>query len=149
MRLTRLNETIEYKHADKQVVGVRGLLVIGHRCWPTIERGGGYVHLLPRRYDVEMALMRGSGRRALRVLEVGIEDASYPKKGTLQSIRRGRVYIHGIEGDFTAAHHLEGCVGPGVLRSRDGVSSGMHAMDLIFDALGGWSEGARFELEVG
>lgn len=156
MRLTRLPERVEYEHDGDRVVGVRGLLVIGPRCWPTIERGGGYVHLLPRRYVVEMARMRGSGRRALRVLAVGIEEASYPLKGTLRSLRRGRIYVHGLEdGDrvpppiVTAAHHLEGCVGPGVQRAERGVLDGAAAMRQIFDALGGWVEGRRVELEVG
>lgn len=157
MRVRRFDRVpVHYQHGGKRVTGIHGRLLIGSRAWPTIERGGGFVHLEPRVYVVEMALM-ANGRRALRVLPDGIDGDTYPRPKTLASIVRGRVYAHGLErpsdppdapAKETLPHHLAGCIGPGVTRTEFGVCDGRLAMMQIFHELGGFELGRRFELLV-
>lgn len=149
MRLTRTGEPFQ----AGDVVGQRGLLVIGPASWPTIERWDVDTKLLPGEYAAEFGWWTNkSGMRwqAIRILLTQEQyRLTYPEERRNQlkflgQKARGRIYFH----PSNFASQLEGCIAPGLKEIEDGVAESRRAMHQVFAALGGWEESKRLSLEV-
>jgi hypothetical protein len=149
MRLSRVGEPFDAGEAT----GQRGLLTIGPLSWPTVERWDVDTKLSPDRYTCEFGWWAGhSGIRfkAIRVLLTPEQyNRIYPAKRReelrfLGARARGRIYLHSAN----VPSQLEGCIAPGMRETETGVAESRRAMLLIFEALGGWEESKKFEMEV-
>lgn len=146
MRLMR-TKAIEYTRADKTIRGARGLLVIGAKTWPTIERLG-VVHLVPGEYECEFAYWTDRNGRRWKAIRVLLAEEQFMRNYGRRSTNdreRGRIYIHAANWP----HQLEGCIAPGVDEIENGVGQSRAALWQVFEALGGWKESERVTLEVG
>jgi len=154
MLTIRRTDSFSYELNGEIWKGRRGLIVVGPRAWNFVELAahpklGPIVWVRPGQYTVEMTHMRQSNRRALRISSRGLSD-NYPA-APRRALERGRIYLHGIAGAILRPDHLSGCFGVGVSfqDSANGVTSPQIAMDGLMDALGGFREGRKLELEVG
>lgn len=153
--LRRTGERITYEVNGAKVEGVRGELVIHGNgpaieqlIFPTIERWGDYVSLVPGRYICECGwwtARSGQRRRAIRVVLTKEQFFwIYGRRDGVRPSELGRIYFH----PANYPHELEGCIAPGLREVERGVSASRRAMDILFESLGGWSEGRRLEVEV-
>ena len=111
--------------------GRRLQVTIGPLSLPAIERGDGYVYLRPGIYKAEFGYWTSkSGKKARAIRILGVYD--------------DRVYLHPANWPW----QLEGCIAPGTSATKTGVANSRDAMDLIFEALGGFELKKRFEIEV-
>ena len=128
-------------HADGSVPGI---LHVGDRAFPTIERGGTYVSLKTGDYRMEHS-WKQSGRRVkcLRPIE--------PNKAFLRKKEKSveSILIHDAFKDNST--ELEGCISPG-MRKKPGRGMGIldaaEAMEEIWELLGGFREGTEITLHV-
>ena len=103
---------------------VAGLLTIGGKSWPTIERGGGYTFVRKGKYNVKMDI-KNTGRKiqCLRFNHDGIRT-------------------HLVHDALNDKHtNLSGCIGPGLVETDTGISDSIKAMSEIWNALGGFAQG--------
>ena len=149
MRLTRVGEPF----TAGEVTGQRGLLVIGPKSWPTVERWDVDTKLTPDRYACEFGWWtsrNGMRWKAIRVLLTRDQYEKIYSESRREELKwlgdkaRGRIYFHSAN----APSQLEGCIAPGRVEIEDGVGESRAAMLEVFDSLGGWEEGKRFEMEV-
>ena len=135
------------------VLGRRGLLTIGPSCWPTVERWDVDTRLTPDRYTCEFGwwtAKNGARSKAIRILLTAVQFEriySAERRAELAFLgarARGRIYVH----PANYPHQLEGCIAPGTGEMEGGVSDSRHALQQIFEALGGWREGEKLDLEV-
>src|SRR3990167_1429630 len=133
--LTRLEHQCACEHTGQRSSAGRGRVTVGPSEFYTIERLDGFMRAPCGRYRVELARMRSSEARAIRLLPDGHREADH-LPGFWRSLTAGRIYIH----PANEPCQVQGCIAPGLYLTEFGVSRSVDAMVCIFAALGGWSE---------
>lgn len=114
---------------------------------PTIENGHA-VSLKPGEYVVTMSewTSRHSGKKG-RCLRVHLTPEQFEEiygRKAKRADERNHILVH--VGCFP--WNFEGCVGPGLKETENGVADSANAVQQLFDDLGGFRIGGRFVLEV-
>lgn len=132
--------------------GIRGTISINGVSWPTIERGKGfatdYKRLRPGRYRVRMDVWKSA--RAVKLGEPGAPSLKvvgrYETRDGVTTLvpLDGRQHVH----PANYPCQLTGCIAPGFTESDRGVDNSRAALAQIFLALGGYTPGREFDLEV-
>jgi len=123
--------------------GTRGTLLLGPLVLCGLERDDGFMRIPAGLWRVEMADMRSGGARALRFLTDGHREEDNTKD-FWRSLFLGRLYVH--PANYPA--QLQGCIAPGMHEGPHGVWRSVDALAQIFDALGGWKKGERFDFRI-
>lgn len=111
---------------------VPGLLTIGEKTWPTIERGVNYTFVRKGLYTLIMCIkQRGRPVRCL----------CFNDSPAISSH-----LIHDAMNDDY--RQLEGCIAPGLTADTDGINDSAKAMEEVFTALGGYVEWSTKSIDV-
>ncbi len=101
---------------------IPGMLKIGEKSWPTIERGHGYSFVRKGFYVMEMCVKTKA--RAVNCLCFSESPAIWTH------------LIHDADNDDSK--WLDGCIAPGLAATKDGITGSAAAMLEVFAALNGF-----------
>ena len=110
---------------------VPGLLTIGNRSWPTIERGSAYTFVRKGEYTLKMDW---------KVTHTNIHCLRFDHDGIRTHL------IHRALNDKYS--NLEGCIAPGQSASEEGIAGSEAAMEEVFEALGKFIQGVKKTITV-
>jgi hypothetical protein len=108
---------------------VPGMLRIGEKIWPTIERGGEYTFVRKGTYEVLMC-HKTRGRRVCCLC-------------FHESRAISTHLIHDAQGDNHT--NLQGCIAPGMSADVTGIKESAKAMKEVLDALGAFDARGQFK----
>lgn len=112
---------------------IPGLLTIGDKTWPTIERGANYTYVRQGTYTKVLMCYKRKGRR--------VQCLSFADSNAIAT--------HLIHDAINDDHNeLEGCIAPGLHAQSTGIRESAKAMAEVIQALGGFQEWKRFVVEV-
>ena len=111
---------------------VPGILTIGGKTWPTIERGGGHTFVRKGQYTLLMC-----------------EKQSGRKVPCLCFHESRAISTHLIHDAYKDDHRtLQGCIAPGITSDGAGIKESDKAMKEIFEALGGFKMWSTKTIDV-
>lgn len=123
---------IDFKRtgAENENGSIPGVMTIGNRSWPTMERGSNYTFARKGDYVLKMEMKVTNPRPAMRFSHEGVR----------------LLMIHDADNDRHTA--LDGCIAPGLEATPTGVTGSAKAMAEVLDALGGFVPGTEVTLYV-
>jgi hypothetical protein len=111
---------------------VPGVLTIGEKSWPTIERGASYTFV--RKGQYRLVMCKKLSGRPVRCLCFN------------DSAAIGTHLIHDAMGDNH--RELQGCIAPGLTSNGEGIQDSAKAMEEVFEALGGFVDWRTKTIDV-
>lgn len=156
LRHRRVNGPFEYTHESQVIQGQRGLTTAGTLTFPTIERlVDGELFLPSGDYACIMSNAKSAKTgRLFHVIRLVLSNEQYqsiypPKRASELIAKLGSQALRRIM--YHAAnwpHQLDGCIAPGLEEIVNGVGKSGAALDLLFQALGGYELGKQLTLTV-
>lgn len=110
---------------------IPGILSIGPKSWPTIERGNAYTFVRRGEYRLKMTY-KTSGRRVKCLM-----------------FDHNHIRTHLIHDALNDDHkNLAGCIAPGLTCDQEGIAGSAEAMEEIWTSLGSFREGKTTSIDV-